>query len=95
MQISMQIGEKLTPQQISEFLKRIEEISFTAGSKAELYNRVQQVLVAQEFAGQSKGDRGRIRAYVEKVTSLSVAQSARLIRPWSCPTPDEPEGERC
>ena len=91
----MQIGEKLTPQQISEFLKRIEEISFTAGSKAELYNRVQQVLVAQEFAGQSKGDRGRIRAYVEKVTSLSVSQSARLIRPWSCPTPDEPEGERC
>lgn len=78
----MQNGEKLTPQQISEFLKGSEEISFTAGSKAEVYSWVQGVLVAQEFAGQSKGDRGSIRAYIEKVTGLSVPQATRLIRQY-------------
>jgi transposase InsO family protein len=78
----MQNGEKLNPKQISEFLKGSEEISFTAGSKAEVYNWVQGVLVAQEFAGQSKGDRGSIRAYIEKVTGLSAAQVTRLIRQY-------------
>jgi hypothetical protein len=58
----MQNGEKLTPQQISEFLKGSEEIRFAAGSKAEVYSWVEGVLVAQEFASQSKGDRGSIRA---------------------------------
>ena len=78
----MQNGKKLNPKQISEFLKGSEEISFTAGSKAEIYSWVQGVLVAQEFAGQSKGDRGSIRAYIEKVTGLSVAQVTRLIRQY-------------
>jgi hypothetical protein len=78
----MQNGEKLTPQHISEFLKGSEEISFTAGSKAEVYSWVQSVLVAQEFASQSRGDRGSIRAYIEKVTGLSVPQATRLIRQY-------------
>jgi hypothetical protein len=34
----MQNGERLSPRQISEFLKGGEEIRFTAGSKAEVYN---------------------------------------------------------
>jgi len=78
----MQNSEKLTPQQISEFLKGSEEISFTAGSRVEVYGWVQGVLVAQEFAGQSKKTRGSIRAYVEKVTGLSVPQTTRLIRQY-------------
>src|ERR1019366_2034105 len=78
----MQNGEKLTPQRISEFLKGSEEISFTAGSRAALYGWVQGVLVAQEFASQSKKKRGSIRAYVEKVTGLSVPQATRLIRQY-------------
>jgi hypothetical protein len=68
--IRMRNGEKLTPQHISEILKGSEEISFTAGSKAEVYSWVQSVLVAQEFASQSR-ERGSIRAYIEKVTGLS------------------------
>jgi len=78
----MQNGEKLTPQQISEFLKGSEEISFTAGSKAGVYHWVEGVLVGQEFASQSKRDRGSIRAYIEKVTGLSVPQATRLIRQY-------------
>jgi transposase InsO family protein len=82
MQMSMQNGEKLTPQQISEFLKGSEEISFAVASKAEVYSWVQEVLVAQEYASQDKKDRGAIRAYIEKVTGLSVPQATRLIRQY-------------
>jgi transposase InsO family protein len=78
----MQNSEKLTPEQISEFLKGSAEISFTGGNKAAVYKWVQSVLVAQEFAGQSKSKRGAIRAYVEKVTGLSVPQTTRLIRQY-------------
>jgi transposase InsO family protein len=81
-QISMQNGEKLTRQQIGEFLRGSEEISFAAGSKGEVYSWVQEVLVAQEFASQNKGDRGAIRTYIEKVTGLSVPQTTRLIRQY-------------
>lgn len=78
----MQNSEKPTPEQISEFLKGSEEISFTAGSRVEVYGWVQGVLVAQEFASQSKKTRGSIRAYVEKVTGLSVPQTTRLNRQY-------------
>jgi transposase InsO family protein len=78
----MQNSEKLTPEQISEFLKGSAEISFTTGSRVELYGWVQGVLVAQEFASQSKTKRGAIRAYVEKITGLSTAQTTRLIRQY-------------
>jgi len=78
----MQNSEKLTPEQISEFLKGSAEISFTTGSRVEVYGWVQGILVAQQFASQSRAKRGTIRAFVEKVTGLSVAQTTRLIRQY-------------
>jgi len=78
----MQNSGRLTRQQIGEFLKGSEEISFTAQSKEEVYGWVQRVLVAQEFGHQEKQQRGAIRAYVEKMTGLSVAQVTRLIRKY-------------
>src|SRR5260370_39757141 len=44
MHIRMQNSERLSPQQISEFLKGSEEISFIAQSKVEVYGWVQRVL---------------------------------------------------
>jgi transposase InsO family protein len=78
----MQNSERLTRRQIGEFLKGSEELSFTAQSKEEVYGWVQRVLVAQEFGHQEKQQRGAIRAYVEKMTGLSVAQVTRLIRKY-------------
>jgi transposase InsO family protein len=78
----MQNSERLTRRQIGEFLKGSEELSFTAQSKEEVYGWVQRVLVAQEFVQQEKQQRGAIRAYVEKMTGLSVAQVTRLIRKY-------------
>jgi hypothetical protein len=82
MQIRMQNSERLTPQQISDFLKASEEIVFSGQSRAEVYQWVERVLVAQQFGRQNKTDRGAIRAYVEKVTGLSTPQVTRLIRKY-------------
>jgi hypothetical protein len=62
----MQNSEKLTPEQISEFLKGSAEISLTTGCKVKVYGWVQDLLVAREFASQSKKRIGSIRACVEK-----------------------------
>src|SRR5215469_11036836 len=82
MQIHMQNGERLTRQQISDFLKASEELTFSGQSRAEVYGWIERVLVAQEFGRQGKKERGAIRAYLEKVTGLSTPQVTRLIRKY-------------
>ena len=76
----MQNAEELPPEQISEFLKASDGIEFSGHNRAERYGWTQRVLVAQEYAGQSKKQRGRIRAYIAKVSGLSLPQVTRLIR---------------
>src|SRR5436309_2376630 len=80
MYIRMQNGEGLSDEQIKEFLKGSEGISFAGQNKKEVYRWVQDLLVAQEFTHQDKKRRGAIRAYVEKVTGLGSAQVTRLVR---------------
>ncbi len=76
----MQNAETLNAEQMGEFLKLSREIEFTGQSRAEVYGWVGRVLVAQEYAGQGKKQRGAIRAYIGKVTGRSLAQVSRLIR---------------
>ena len=76
----MQNAETLNTDQIGEFLQLSQEIEFTGQSRAEVYDWVGRVLVAQEYAGQGKKQRGTIRAYIAKVTGRSLAQVTRLIR---------------
>ena len=76
----MQNAESLNPNQISEFLKLGEGISFAGQSRAEKYAFAQRLLVAREYACQGKKERGIIRAYLSKVTGLSLPQTARLIQ---------------
>src|SRR5260370_41314371 len=82
MQIRMQNGETLTQEQIQEFLKGSRPIEFAGQNRTDLYEFVQRVLVAQEFAVQGKKERGTIRAYLNKVTGLSEPQMTRLIRQY-------------
>jgi transposase InsO family protein len=82
MQIRMENAENLTQAQIQEFLKGSRMIEFGGQNRAELYGWVQRVLVAQEYAMQGKKERGAIRAYLSKVTSLSLPQMTRLIRQY-------------
>src|SRR5579863_2712047 len=80
MQIRMQNSEVLTGEQLNDFLKGTEGISFVGQRKEEVYAWVEEVLMSQEFLQQDKKLRGTIRAYVEKATGLSSAQVTRLIR---------------
>lgn len=82
MQIRMANAERLSQEQIEEFLKASQAIEFCGQSKAGRYQFVQRVLVAQEYLVQGKKQRGRIRAYLSKVTGLSWPQLTRLIRTY-------------
>jgi transposase InsO family protein len=82
MQLRMQNADVLTQEQIQEFLKGSRSIEFTGQERGELYGFVQGVLVAQEYAGQGRKERGAIRAYLSKVTGLSLPQMTRLIRKY-------------
>jgi transposase InsO family protein len=75
----MQTAERLNPDQIFQFLKLGDTIEFAGQSRAEKYAFAQQLLVAQEYARQGKKQRGAIRAYLCKMTGLSLPQTARLI----------------
>jgi len=78
----MQNADVLTQEEIQEFLKGSRSIEFTGQNRGELYGFVQRVLVAQEYARQGKKERGAIRAYLSKVTGLSLPQMTRLIRKY-------------
>lgn len=78
----MQNAERLTPEQIREFLQSSQGIEFVGQNRAERYEFVQRVLVAQEYAVQSKKQRGTIRGFLSKVTGLSLPQITRLIRKY-------------
>jgi transposase InsO family protein len=78
----MRNAETLTEAQIQEFLKGSQGICFEGQNRAERYRWVQQVLVAQEYAVQGKKRRGAVRAYLSKVTGLSLPQVTRLIRQY-------------
>jgi transposase InsO family protein len=82
MQIQMQNAEVLTPEQIQEFLRGSLAIEFHGQKRAERYEFVQRVLVQQGYAVQPKKQRGLIRAYLSKVTGLSLPQMTRLIRQY-------------
>jgi transposase InsO family protein len=82
MQLRMQNADVLSQDQIREFLKGSRSIKFTAQNRSELYGFVERELVAQEYAGQSKKQRGAVRAYLCKVTGLSLPQMTRLIRQY-------------
>lgn len=76
----MQNAEGLNSEQISEFLKGSYGIEFTGQSRGERYAWTQRVLTAQEYASQGKKQRGEVRAYIAKMTGMSLPQVARLIR---------------
>ena len=78
----MRNAEALTREQIQEFLKGGKGIEFSGQKRAEVYGWVQQALVAQEYAVQGKKEHGMIRAYIGKMTGLSLPQATRLIRKY-------------
>ena len=76
----MRNAESLSREQIREFLKSSQPIEFAGCGRDEKYVWVEGVLRVQNYAALGKLERGVVRAYVEKVTGMSAAQTTRLIR---------------
>ncbi len=72
-------AESLSREQIREFLRSSEAIEFAGCGRNEKYAWVERVLRAQGYGKLCKGERGLVRAYVEKVTGMSASQTTRLI----------------
>jgi len=73
-------AESLSREQIREFLESSQPIEFAGCGRNEKYAWVEGVLEAQRYGELGKGERGVVRAYVEKVTGMSASQTTRLIR---------------
>src|SRR5438552_4311538 len=76
----MQNAESLNRGQMREFLESSRPIEFAGCGREEKYGWVERVLGAQGYGELGTRDRGLVRAYLEKVTGLSVSQMTRLIR---------------
>ncbi len=76
----MEHGERLSPQQMGEFLRASEAVRFAGQNRAEVYAWVQETLLRQEYFRQRKKQRGLIRDYLSKVSGRSLPQITRLIR---------------
>lgn len=72
-------AESLSREQMREFLRSSQGVEFAGCGREEKYAWMERVLRAQNYGELGKRDRGVVRAYVEKVTGLSVSQTTRLI----------------
>jgi transposase InsO family protein len=75
----MQDGEKLSLEQIREFLEASEEVHFEGQRRPEVYEWITRLLRQQGYRRQGKVVRGLLRRYVAKMTGRSRAQVTRLI----------------
>ena len=77
--ISVHETEKLSLQQIEQFLLAAKEVRFEASQREEIYGWVERLLCQQEYMGQGRRARGLLRRYLGKMTGLSRAQLTRLV----------------
>jgi transposase InsO family protein len=77
--VSVHQAEKLSLEEIRDFVAASEGIRFESANRRQVYGWVERLLVEQEYAQQGKVARGLLRRYIEKMTGLSRAQVTRLI----------------
>jgi transposase InsO family protein len=80
--ISMENGERLSLEQIRAWVEASEEVRFHCQDRGELYEWVNQTLRQQDYGRLRRGGKGLVRRYIAKMTGLSRAQAARLIRSY-------------
>src|ERR1035438_9028720 len=82
MTFRMQDADRLTIEQMSEFLQGSRAIEFSLRGRVPGYGFLEAVLAHQHYARLSKLQRGVVRAYLMKLTGLSRAQLTRLVGRW-------------
>src|SRR6202790_361988 len=76
----MEDGEKQSLEQIRALVEASEEVRFHSQDRGELYEWVNRTLRQQDYGRLKRGGKGLVRRYIAKMTGLSRAQVARLIR---------------
>ena len=77
--ISVLGAEKLSLVEIEAFLSASESVRFAGCGRTELYKWVERLLCHHVYPLQKRRAKGMLRAYVERMTGFSRAQSTRLI----------------
>jgi transposase InsO family protein len=92
--VSVQVGERLSLEQIQAFLEASGEVEFEGRNREEVYGWVEQTLRQQDYVKMKRSGRGLVRRYLEKMTGLSRAQVTRLIQLYLSGEPVEPKRYR-
>jgi transposase InsO family protein len=82
MTIRMQELEGMTLEEMREFVRSNRKLRFGAEDREALYGLVERVLKYQHYSKLKKSERGVVRRFLVRVSGLSRAQTARLIRQW-------------
>ncbi|MGA3242285.1 MAG: integrase [Bryobacteraceae bacterium] len=82
MTIRMGNLERLTLAEMEEFVTTSRQVTWSAVEPGSVYKLIERVLKAQQYRRLSKGQRGIVRRFLNKVTALSRAQLTRLIQRW-------------
>ena len=82
MNIIMQNIERLTLDQIREFVEGSRTIGFTAPMREAVYEFIERVLKSQQYRRISRGQKVTVRRFLVKMTGLSRAQLTRWIGRW-------------
>jgi transposase InsO family protein len=76
----MEDGEEQSLEQIRDWVEASAEVRFRSQDRRELYAWVNRTLRQQDYGLLKRGGKGLVRRYIAKMTGLSRAQAARLIR---------------
>lgn len=82
MTIRMKNLERLTLDEMQEFVKSNRQVVYAAEERDSAYGLIERVLKGQQYRRLSKGPKGIVRSFLSKVTGLSRAQVTRLIHRW-------------
>jgi hypothetical protein len=74
--------ERLTLAEMEEFEKAHRHVGWSVRERESIYRFIERVLKAQQYRQLSKGQKGIVRGFLAKVTSLSRAQLTRWIGRW-------------
>jgi hypothetical protein len=67
---------------MKEFVKTSRHVTWSAVDGKSVYGLLERVLKAQQYRRLSKGQKGIVRSFLAKVTTLSQSQLTRLIQRW-------------
>src|SRR5229473_2065126 len=82
MNITMQNIERLTLDQIREFVEGSRTIGFSAPKREAVYEFIERILKAQQYRRLGRGQKGIVRRFLVKMSGLSRAQLTRWIGRW-------------